>query len=403
MISTQSELINQANTWVSEQILSFHHQGIEPTKADFLAEAQQLFPSLNLDENWLLLTIRRAWRENRKSETHQRTLEQWAKIFPRYPIAEDGFALAFKPEQSSQIVETMQEFGLVVVHVLNPEECLRSRQAILEEINTQPRPTRQAKINWEQPWTWEDCNWAMNGKFLVSDPAFHQQAFNNRTHETIYQVYSTLWNQTHLQVNVDLWGIYRGTCELSFPQPDGSFKLQNREDWRLEITKHWDHNPWLLVEDIKQDLIPGYQGFVALANQDINTGCHLTLPGSHRFLEQWCVENTPTPIAGKERVSGRPMLDDPILEYMQPIPLREGDLMIFSWGQLHSALPNHNSQMRLHQYMRMFPAVDINPFYAEYESSTLEKLLPQYSDRFDINKIELSDLGRKLLGLESWV
>jgi hypothetical protein len=399
-MNSTSDLLSEANAWVAERIASFQ-EGTTVPEQHLLQELQHLFPSIELNEQWLSISIIKAWQET-KTATHQRTPKQWAEIFPRYPILKDGFALAFQLDQTSEILDTLQEFGLVVVHVLNDEECMRSRKAICEEINAIPLLTRKEPIDWQKPWTWENWNWPMNGKFLESAPAFHQQAFNNRTHETIYHVFSTIWNENYLMVNTDRWGIARGTLGLLFPQPDGSFQKQDREDWRLELTKHWDYNPWLLVQDIHQGIAPGYQGLIAFVDQDIDTGCHLTLPSCVRFLEQWCQENTPPPITGTDRVSFRPKHDDPILQYMQAIPIRQGDLLIWSWGQLHSTIPNRSASMRLHQYIRMFPAKNVNPFYTEHEKFSLEKMLIKYRDVFSIESIELSGLGKKLLGLESW-
>jgi hypothetical protein len=405
MNSTQSEcttLVTEVKAWIAERIALFQAGTTVLDKQHLLEEVQRVFPSIELDERQLLIFVIQTWQET-KSETRHRTSEQWAAIFPRYPIGEDGFAIAFQPDRSSQILETFEEFGLVVVHVLDDEECARSRQAICDEINALPLTTRKALIDWQQPWTWEDCNWPMDGKFLMSNLAFHQQAFNNRTYETIYQVYVTLWHETRLSVNIDRWGITRGTCGLRFLQPDSSFQLQDREDWRLEITKHWDYNPWLLVQDMKQGITPNYQGLVAFADQDTATGCHLTLPGCTRFLEQWCRENTPPPIAGTSRISIRPKHDDPILHHMQAIPIRQGDLLIWSGGQLHSTVPNRNAAMRLHQYISMYPGEDITSFYATQQRWHPGKVFSEYRDAFAIERIELSALGRKLLGLENWV
>merc|ERR1711959_251553 len=58
----------------------------------------------------------------------------------------------------------------------------------------------------------------------------------------------------------------------------------------------------------------------------------------------------------KSRKSYRAAHDDPVLPYMQPIPLRKGEMVIWSWGQLHGSCGSSGQKMRLQQYIRMYPA-----------------------------------------------
>merc|ERR1712151_324114 len=72
-------------------------------------------------------------------------------------------------------------------------------------------------------------------------------------------------------------------------------------------------------------------------------------------VQQWCRERRLSEVA-KSRRSHRPEQDDPVLPYMQPIPLRRGEMVIWSWGQLHGSSVSRSRDMRLQQYIRMYPA-----------------------------------------------
>ena len=98
---------------------------------------------------------------------------------------------------------------------------------------------------------------------------------------------------------------------------------------------------------------------VALRDQDLETGCHLTLPGCTHFLKQWSLERKLEKVS-KTMKSFRASQEDPLLRYMQPVPLRQGEMVIWSCAQLHGSSHNHSNKTRLSQYIRMFPAKDLD-------------------------------------------
>ena len=92
---------------------------------------------------------------------------------------------------------------------------------------------------------------------------------------------------------------------------------------------------------------------------------------------------------------------------MQELPLRRGHIVIWSWGQLHASSPNLSSRMRLHQYIRMFPAAELDPFYEQHDRYAPARVLAQHHERFDPEaraalERELDARGRRLLGLDRW-
>lgn len=329
----------------------------------------------------------------------QRTKEEWQQIFPRYPTTPDGFVRSFALEEAAQYTAALEEYGVVVVRVLDEDTCQKTVAAMFEELNSM---VKKVTLRPDDPSTWQDAYWPARSKFLVSRPALHPQAFLNRSDARIYEVFTTLWKETRLRVTIDNWGLVRGTKDIPIRQKDGSTTREEKPKWGQPIQPHMDYNPWLFVKERAQGFQPGYQGLVALNEQPEEVGCHLTLPGGTKFLQRFCQERTCPEELGEKRLSYRPAPDDPIREYMQPIPLRRGEMVIWSWGQIHGSIPNHSTKMRLHQYIRMFPAKEVSPFYEENDRYAPGKILQKYSSLIDIKALPIGARGRKLLGVEAW-
>ena len=180
----------------------------------------------------------------------------------------------------------------------------------------------------------------------------------------------------------------------------------DRPKWGKGIRPHWDYNPWLLVSEVEAGRNPGYQAVVALNEHSSGMGCHLTLPGCFPFLPQWCSEHACPMDLGQKRRSHRPDEDDPIRDYMQEIPLRQGEMIVWSWGQLHATDHNDSDKLRMHQYIRMVPAHEVDPFYEEHDRYAAGRIARQYSDILDLESIadqlDLGHKGRQLLGVASY-
>merc|ERR1712146_307786 len=100
-----------------------------------------------------------------------------------------------------------------------------------------------------------------------------------------------------------------------------------------------------------------------------------TLPGCTYFAKQWCRERRLEMVA-KSRRSHRPSDADPVLPYMQPIPLRKGEMVVWSWGQLHGSCGSVGHGMRLQQYIRMYPAPEAgNASYEDHDRYGCNRVL----------------------------
>ena len=344
----------------------------------------------------LLAFVRHAHLELIRTEDPPRKLrseEEWQSLFPRYPSLENGFLVSFEPTDSIGMQRALHKYGFCVVKVLTRDECERSVAAMFEEINSlrNKKDIEGPSIRVDDPSTWHDKNWPSSCKFLVDSIALHPQAFANRCSKKIYEAFKGIFEESRLHVSVDKWGVARGA--------------KDHPRWRVGLKPHWDVNPWQCMRDFELGN-PGYQGVVALQDQDLETGCHLTLPGCVHFLKQWSLERK-LPKVSNSKKSFRAAEDDPILRYMQPVPLQQGEMVIWSVAQLHGSTHNSGDKMRLTQYIRMFPAKEAGPKinYDERDGFSCTRVLPKCFRAGDLARSDLEEMdqfSRKLLGLETW-
>ena len=186
--------------------------------------------------------------------------------------------------------------------------------------------SKSEQIGLNNPWSWENYNWPSDSKFLMKQPAFTQQAYDNRTNEELYKLYAYLFQESKLYCSVDNWGLFRGTKSLKYekeafremlkekiakrknyeekyfaekgeypPPPDNpNFEHYNivehdshfeldRPEWRHHLKPHWDLNPWQFHEENLKNETQLYQSLVALVDSTDN-GSFSCVPGSHTFI-----------------------------------------------------------------------------------------------------------------------
>eukprot|EP00567_Pseudictyota_dubia_P015598 CAMPEP_0197450648 /NCGR_PEP_ID=MMETSP1175-20131217/26045_1 /TAXON_ID=1003142 /ORGANISM="Triceratium dubium, Strain CCMP147" /LENGTH=436 /DNA_ID=CAMNT_0042983111 /DNA_START=19 /DNA_END=1330 /DNA_ORIENTATION=+ len=285
----------------------------------------------------------------------ERTEQEWNALFPRYPSSEsgDGFMMALDADESEGIRATMAKYGLCVIRgALSEETCDATVAAMFDEVNedrTRLGMTGPA-VSPSDPASWDTKNWPAKSKFLVRKVALHPQAFANRCAPSVVKVFEALFKTSKLRATVDNWGIVRGA--------------KHNPKWKAGLKPHWDLNPFSFRGYCDKGQDPGYQGLIALSDQTLETGCHLTLPGGTSFLPLWIKENV-MPLT-VNRKSLRPDQDDPIVKYMQPIPLRKGEMVVWSWGQLHGSTDSDSDVLRLQQYVRLYPSPEAGEAY-DYE------------------------------------
>ena len=208
----------------------------------------------------------------------------------------------------------------------------------------------------------------------------HPLQWENRQYPRVYEAFVDIWGTEKLWVTID-------RANLNLPlRPEDSFKG----------FIHWDYDP----EDKPQNV----QGVLALADQtDENMGGFQCIPELFRTYETWKLTQPADRDHYKPDTTGFEL---------EKVKMEAGDLLIFNSLQPHGIRPNRSAgKVRIAQYISMMPAEEDNQALREWRiHSWRDKEAPQGhafpGDPLQREKqqpiAELSPLGRKLLGLDTW-
>jgi len=234
---------------------------------------------------------------------------------------------------------------------------------------------------------------------------YHDQAmWNTRQHPKVYKTFTELWNTGKLWVSVD---------RLCFKTPRNS----NYKNYDHRGFVHWDLDPW------EEELPFGLQGVLVLEDTEEDQGGFHCVPGMHKYLKEW-IKNVPVP-PQRERfhTAGYPINVPkyPLQKLkVKKIAAKKGDFIIWRRELAHGNGHNVSKLPRLAQYINMFPERN----YSERRTTTQECLHPEtryerihmwenngspFHKPGDVRRFEethdkaqLTDLGKKILGLELW-
>ncbi len=211
----------------------------------------------------------------------------------------------------------------------------------------------------------------------------HQLLWENRQNPRIYNAFVDIWGTEKLWVTID-------RANLNFPREDvngfGGFI-------------HWDYDP-----DTKPQNV---QGVLALADQtDEKMGGFQCIPELFRTYDSWKLSQPEDRNKFQPDITG---FEDKLVK----VKLEAGDLLIFHSAQPHGIRPNlSKDKVRIAQYISMMPAQEENADLRKWRiNSWRERIAPEgYAFPGDPRRweqtlyhpAELDDLGRKLLGLDSW-
>ncbi|MFT5683568.1 MAG: hypothetical protein ACI8RZ_004500 [Myxococcota bacterium] len=161
----------------AEEAVRQHYTGHDPHPT-LLDHARAAAPDMDLSIHWLRALLSRIDQERPALRRVERTAEQWAAIFPRYPIDGDGFAQVIPAESLGTVQSALSTDGVAVIGVLSEAECAGTVAAMFEEINGRTKASRPT-IDPARPHTWHSRNWPSSSKFLLRKPALHPVAFAN--------------------------------------------------------------------------------------------------------------------------------------------------------------------------------------------------------------------------------
>ncbi len=206
----------------------------------------------------------------------------------------------------------------------------------------------------------------------------HQAQWDIRQHPGLHRIFTALCGTAALSVTLD-------SCRFTPPWRPG-----HAEPYGI----HWDRPP------LGGDHL--LQAALALTDTAADQGGFRCVPSLFQEPRAWPAKPT-IDAAGEEdwlaETGGREIVH---------VPAQAGDLI--AW---HSSLPHGNStnrsgRPRLAFYVTMFPAKDETPRRAHVESWRTGRCVPWWRGRRGYDRTEpwppaeLTPLGRKLLGLDSW-
>lgn len=275
--------------------------------------------------------------------------------------------------------EHWRENGYVVIKAAVPREQANRTAAFLWEFEDKDP---------NDPETWYTAPRAeMQMKELAGTGMVevynHQRLWDNRQTRKVYESFADIWGTEKLWVTID-------RANLNFPMRPG---------FEYKGFIHWDYDPETRPQNV--------QGVLALADQtDEHMGGFQCIPWLFRNFDSW----KQTQPAGRNPfqpdIRG---LEDKIVK----VPMEAGDLLIFHSMQPHGIRPNiSGNKVRIAQYISMMPAQEENEPLRQWRiGSWRDRIAPEgYAfpgdprnwEQTRYGQAELTELGARLLGLESW-
>jgi hypothetical protein len=209
----------------------------------------------------------------------------------------------------------------------------------------------------------------------------NQYLWNNRQMQKVYDTFVDIWGTEKLWVTID-------RANLNFPMRPG---------FEYKGFIHWDYDPETKPVNV--------QGVLALADQtDEDMGGFQCVPELFRTYDEWKLTQPETRDHFKPDVS----------EFeLKKVKMEVGDLLIFNSLQPHGIRPNRSAdKVRIAQYISMMPAEEDNEPLRQWRiNSWKDRIAPEgYAfpgdprnwEKTKYGTAQLSELGKKLLGLEKW-
>jgi hypothetical protein len=205
----------------------------------------------------------------------------------------------------------------------------------------------------------------------------HPSQWAIRQLPALHEAWSELWGTHNLLVSLD-------RCRFTPPWRDGEPMSQ---------PIHWDHDP----HDRELSYI---QGVVALTDTGIGQGGFRCIPGWHRQPERWPGSSTPSTM-GDEWLAAAP--NDDIVS----VPMKTGDVVLWSSRLPHSNSNNEGGEPRYAFYLQMVHhteefARELSECWETGACQGAWRELPGHQHLEPWAPAPLGDLGRKLVGLDSW-
>ena len=273
-----------------------------------------------------------------------------------------------------------QENGYVVIPNAVPQENLdRMVETIWQFLDMDP----DDQESWYKykPYTRDDRCSPISGAGMV-EMYQHQALWDNRQHPKIHQAFAEIWDDEKLWVSLD-------RANMKPPARD------DHPEWGHQGMIHWD------MDTSEQPIRFGVQGVLYLTDTAENQGGFQCVPGFNNTFEEW-VKTQP-----EDRNPRQPYLAD--LE-VKSIAGKAGDLLIWHRLLAHGNGHNTSDKPRLAQYITMSQAPKDNEEGRQARIKSWQERRPMSNWPGDARDWEhekqetavLTELGRKLLGVDLW-
>ena len=211
----------------------------------------------------------------------------------------------------------------------------------------------------------------------------HQQLWNNRQTQRVYDAFVDVWGTEKLWVTID-------RANLNFPIKKG---------FEYKGFIHWDYDPETKPQNV--------QGVIALSDQtDLDMGGFQCIPWLFQNYDTWKLTQAQDRNRFQPDITG---LEDKI----EKVAMEAGDLLIFNSLLPHGIRPNRSSnKVRIAQYISMMPAEEDNAALKAWRINSWKNRVapegyafpgdPRNWEQTKYSTAALSPLGEKLLGLNSW-
>ena len=314
-----------------------------------------------------------------------------------YEDSTKTYIKSFPLSSPSEIRSFFQTYGFVVIsEILTSEELSTSKVEVYEELKNHSPDFDPSLENYETLSHYVKLFGIIGSGYPVLSP----QSILNRQNSKVYLAYHYATGRNHFLSALERYGFMVPTKK--------SPQMKTLENWL-----HLDYNPLTgrtstygytktpLFDTLSpqnplkwQDAY--YQGIIALADCPEEVGGFHCVPGFHNFCEDWTRlnrEQCEDSHYGRDPTTVQIPEDDDVRRCVQRIPIRKGCLLIWDGRLAHGNFPNEAEEPRLVQYVKL-NAVD----------KGIESLVESQGILLKENliKVGLSELGRKLFGLEKW-
>ncbi len=258
-----------------------------------------------------------------------------------------------------------------------PKENIERLKALWEFQEMDPNDAR----SWSKPQLRDHEMKELNNSGMV-EIYNHQYLWDNRQYQRVYDAFVDIWDRTDLWVTID-------RANLNTP---------NRGAKSFNGFIHWD------ADTTVSPLPIAVRGLLSLVDTDAEMGGFQCVPGLFRTLEEWIKTQAADRNGWAPDASGFPIVN---------LQMKAGDLVIFNSLLAHGIRPNRSENgVRMAQYISMSPAEEEDAelresrirFWRDREVPNRKAFPgdPREWERTKYAAASLNELGRRLLGLDSW-